>query len=180
MITTSRSLYKFKSLITINSNAANPALEDYANTSREQSSLSTARRSSQVYGMDFLMFSEGGFFGENGKLKKAAGIYNYAQAITHRLSTQKGTMPEDPTFGVDWNRYLGKSYRNKTIILANIEADVTEEALRDRRTADIPKIETRFVDPNTVSIELLLVPVFTSVKNYQDLLISFTASQSVV
>jgi hypothetical protein len=169
-------LSKFKSIITINSRNSYPSYEDFSSDFvPNQAKLSGDRRASREFGMDFLMFSNGGlFYDESGGLKKAAGIFNYAQALTHRLSTERGTMPGSPFFGVPWSNYLGKTYKNSSLILANLREEILEEVFRVKGTSRVDKSNVFFIDPNVVSVELLVVPIFTNNTEYNSISINLT------
>lgn len=167
-----KNLSNFKGLITVNSGNVNPATEDLSSdSSRFQAKLNNDRVASQELGMDFLMFAQGGLFEEEGKIKKASGIFNYGQAVTHRLMTTRGTMPGDPFFGVPWNNYLGKTYKNFDIILANLRNDIAEEVLKDSRTNEISDLQISFRDVNTIEVSLTLIPIFTSINRSTSLTI---------
>jgi hypothetical protein len=169
-------LSKFKSIITINSRNSYPAFEDFSSDlSVNQARLSSDRRASREFGMDFLMFSKGGlFYDEFGGIKKATGIFNYAQGLTHRLATDRGTMPGSPIFGVPWSSYLGKTYKSASIVIANLREEIVEEVFRDRRTSRIDDITVSFLDPNTVNIDLTVVPIFTNNRDYDSISINLT------
>lgn len=160
----SEKLAKFKSIITINSASVNPARADFSETSLLQAQLDSDRDAAEILGMDFLMFAERGLFSEREDLKKATGIFNFAQAITHRLSTFRGTMPGDPLFGVPWGRYLGRTYKNKALVLADLREDILNEVEKDRRTGSIPRLQVDFFDANTVEIDITIIPIFTSLE----------------
>jgi len=169
----SNKLAKFKALITINSAEVNPAEADvYSDTSKLQAKLNSDRSASEVLGMDFLMFAEGGLFSRLNDLNKAAGIFNYAQAITHRLVTTRGTMPGDPFFGVPWNNYLGKSYKNKSITLANLREDIFREVERDPRTGTVATLDLEFTSPTSIEVNLTLIPILTNLNDTVNILLT--------
>jgi hypothetical protein len=169
----SEKLAKFKALITINMAEVNPALADVSSdASRLQAKLTTDKLASEVFGMDFLMFAEKGLFAEVKDLKKVVGIFNFGQAVTHRLMTTRGTMPGDPFFGVPWNRYLGQTYRNKNFLTADLQTEIQDEIFKDARTAEILSINLNFLDINTVTVDLTILPVFTALDETVNLLIT--------
>jgi len=168
----SEKLAKFKGIITINSADVNPAEFDFSDSSSLQAKLSNDRRSSSVLGMDILMFAEGGLFGEDKKLRKAVGVFNLAHAITHRLMTTRGTMPGDAFFGVPWNNYIGKTYKNKDIVIANLREDIITEILKDGRVGQIKSLNIAFTDPTIITIDVSIVPIFTAYTNTIDIVIS--------
>lgn len=169
----SEKLAKYKALITLNLASVNPATADVSSDfSKLQAKLDSDRRASEVFGMDFLMFAEKGLFSEGTDLKKAAGIFNFGQAITHRLMTSRGTMPGDPFFGVPWDSYLGQTYRNKSFLNADLKNDIEEEVFKDSRTAQIPRLTLNFLDINTIEIDMTIIPIFTSLDESVNLLIT--------
>ena len=166
-------LARFTTLITINSAEVSPADADvYSDTSKLQAKLNNDRSSSRVLGMDFLMFAEQGLFTRLTDLNKATGIFNYAQAITHRLSTTRGTMPGDSFFGVPWNNYLGKTYKNKSIVLANLREDILEEIEKDPRTGSVPSINLNFLSPTSIQVDITLIPILTNLNNSVNILLT--------
>ena len=168
-------LSKFKAIISIDSNSVNPALNDFSSDlSDYQAKLTNDRSASRTLGMDYLMFAEGGLFGENQDLKKASGIFNLGQHITHRLMTTRGTMPGDSSFGVPWGKYLGATYSSRSFLVADLSFDIREEVLKDSRISEIQSIDISFLDPNTVEVNLVLVPVFTSINQTALLSINLT------
>jgi hypothetical protein len=169
----SEKLAKYKALITLNMSAVNPSTADVSSDfSKLQAKLNSDKRASEVFGMDFLMFAEKGLFSEGTDLKKAAGIFNFGQAITHRLMTTRGTMPGDPFFGVPWNNYLGQSYRNKNLLIADLRTEIEDEVLRDSRTSQVLNLNLKFLDINTIEVDMTILPVFTSLEDTVNLLIT--------
>jgi len=168
----SEKLSKFKGIITINSADVNPAEFDFSDASSLQAKLSNDRRASAVLGMDILMFAEGGLFSDDKTLKKAVGVFNLAHAITHRLMTTRGTMPGDAFFGVPWNNYMGRSYGNKEIVIANLREDIASEVLKDSRVGQIKNINITFVDPTTITVDLSIVPIFTAYSDTINIVVS--------
>jgi len=110
-------------MISVSGDSASPSsffdIQDFRNkTSKDQAA-------SAALGKDFLMapqFTSGGLHVRKNDLDQASGIYNFAQGITHRLITFRGTMPGDPNFGVPWGNYLGKNYKNKSLVIASTTA----------------------------------------------------------
>lgn len=173
MIIKNENLRNYKALITLNSNYFNPEFTDFGeDESFFQAKLDGDRRASEVLGMDFLMFAEGGLFAENKKLKKATGIFNFAQAITHRLMTTRGTMPGDPFFGVPWGKYLGATYVNKNFLINSLIDDVDEELEKDFRVGRILNIDASFINPNTISLNVSIIPIYTSFSDTVNILIT--------
>lgn len=92
-------------------------------------------------------------------LSRATGLYNYAQAVTHRLMTSRGTHPEDPFFGVPWLSYLGRRYIDSNFVRSNLIQDITEELYKDPRTADVLSVKVEFENPTTVLVKCNVLPV---------------------
>lgn len=107
------------------------------------------------------MFAEGDLFVNNtqGDLKLVGSVYNYAQAITHRLMTSRGTHPVDSTFGVPWLNYLGKSYTSSTTVLTNLRQDITDELYKDNRTQKVVQVITKLVDPTIIDVTTVVLPI---------------------
>jgi hypothetical protein len=168
----SDNLAKFKGIITINSADVNPAEFDFSDASSLQAKLSNDRRASSILGMDFLMAAEGGLFSEQTSLKKVVGIFNLAQALTHRLMTTRGTMPGDSFFGVPWFNYLGRTYKNKDIIIANLREEIVSEILKDTRVGQIKSININFLSPLAIIVDVSLIPIFTSYSDIINIVIS--------
>jgi len=136
-------------------------------TDSEAAQISALSRNSQrkeLFSTDLLMFAEGDLFVNNKPytnkdLDLVSGVYNYAQAITHRLMTASGTMPGDDTFGVPWNSYLGVTYSNPSNILRALIAEITEELFKDSRTSEVVYVRPELVNPNTIQVECAVIPV---------------------
>jgi hypothetical protein len=158
----SEKLAKFSAIITVNSADVNPASFNFSDSSSLQAKLTQDREASEFLRMDFLMFAEEGLFKEGRDLKKSVGIFNLGQALTHRLSTIRGTMPGDSLFGVPWFNYLGKTYKNKDIVLANLREDILDEVEKDARVGGVLSLNVNLIDPNAISVDISVVPVFTS------------------
>lgn len=136
-------------------------------TQQEQSQLSALSRNAEyksLYRTDLLMFAEGNLFVNNRPYEKkdldlVSGVYNYAQNITHRLMTARGTMPGNPSFGVPWFNYLGSTYQNKSSVRSLLVADITEELYKDSRTAQVISVRAEFLNPTTISVACSVAPV---------------------
>lgn len=131
-----------------------------------QKALTDTRERVRLMGIDLLMFASGDLLSENRirefekiDLARGAGIYNYAQAITHRLMTSRGTHPEDRFFGVPWFNYLGRIYVNPSTILSSLTQDITDEVFKDSRTQDVIYVTPSFLNVNTIRVEMSLLPV---------------------
>ena len=96
---------------------------------------------------------------EEHDLSRAAGMYNYAQAITHRLMTSRGTHPQDRFFGVPWLNYLGRRYISSDVVKSSLIQDITDELYKDSRTKEVVAVEAEFENPNTISVKCIVVPV---------------------
>ena len=107
------------------------------------------------------MFAEGDLFvnATQGDLKLVGSVYNYAQAITHRLMTTRGTHPVDSTFGVPWLDYLGKSYTSSTTVLTNLKQDIADELYKDNRTQKVVQVITKLVDPTIIDVTTVVLPI---------------------
>lgn len=126
--------------------------------------LSKNAESKRLFRTDLLMFAEGTLFANDRQydskdLSLVAGVYNYAQGITHRLMTARGTMPGDPSFGVPWFDYLGVPYADKSSVRRMLIADITNEIFKDSRTSQVISIIPEFVNPTTVQVSCSIMPV---------------------
>lgn len=92
-------------------------------------------------------------------LARAAGIYNYAQAVAHRLMTARGTHPEDAFFGVPWLDYLGRTYVNSQSVISNLIQDITEELYKDSRTSEVVSVTAEFENPTTIVVQCVVLPI---------------------
>lgn len=95
---------------------------------------------------------------EKSDIKLVTGIYNYAQQITHRLMTEKGTHPIDRNLGIAWSSYLG-SYLSKSSVKIRLSREIEEEMLKDYRTDEVISISVEFEDQNVVRADVSLKPV---------------------
>jgi hypothetical protein len=167
---------KFRGYISILSGSIKPdEIEQNKDFIFYQNSLNAEQLSAFSLGSDFLMakeFTEGGLYVSGKDLSKVSGALNYAQALTHRLITYRGTMPGDATFGVPWQNYLGKTYGNKSLIIADLSQDIENEVFKDRRTAELRNIEVNFVTPNVVTVDLTVVPIYTNFPDIVELTIT--------
>lgn len=118
-----------------------------------------------VFRSDLLMFAEGNLFTDEtgfsaaNDLSIVSGVYNYAQGITHRLMTARGTMPGDPFFGVPWYNYLGVTYSNPQNVIRSLVSDITDEIFKDSRTEDVLYVRPVFTEPTVVEVECGITPV---------------------
>lgn len=153
----------------VNITDENLTLQQYENLVQEDINASRILRK------DFLMvpkFTEGGLYNDVSSLQRVSGILNYAQGITHRLLTYRGTMPGDPNFGVPWLNYLGKTYKNKSLVIANLSNDIQEEVFKDPRTSLVESLNIQFLDPESVSVDITLVPIYTNANQAVEISIS--------
>jgi hypothetical protein len=131
--------------------------EQLATLSRNQSNKA-------IFGTDLFMFADGELFVnnrlyKNKDLETVSGVYNYAQGITHRLMTARGTMPGDSLFGVPWNNYLGITYSNSQNIIRALIADITDELYKDSRTGSVLGVKASFVSPGVINVITSIKPV---------------------
>jgi hypothetical protein len=156
---------KFRGYISISGNGISPGIRETDKTLADYITLLNQEEVASTFlGRDFFMareFTEGGLYINGKDLSNVSGILNYAQAITHRLMTYRGTMPGDAAYGMPWNNYLGKTYKNKSLIIANLTQDLEDEVFKDRRTASVKNITVEFLDPNTITSVVSLVPIYT-------------------
>ena len=129
----------------------------------QQAGLTQTLANRSIFGQDLLMFAEGDLFssgtlGHKSDLLLVAGLFNYAQAITHRLMTTRGTMPGNPSFGVPWKDYIGRVYSNASALVTNLKQDITDEVYKDNRTQSVVSIDLNFVNPTTIQVELHVLP----------------------
>lgn len=123
------------------------------------------RESVEAYGVDLMMLAEGELFVTDdhlnlsrGDIRDVGGLLNYAQAITHRLMTDRGTHPEDRFFGVPWRNYVGQTYTSRHVVKAQLTADITEELYRDHRTGQVVEVKTIFSSPTVVEVSCSVIP----------------------
>jgi len=140
----------------------------------QAAALSRNSESKRLFGTDLLMFAEGDLFSEQDfrskkDLELVSGVYNYAQDITHRLMTTRGTMPGDPFFGVPWNEYLGTTYANPSNLIRSLIAEVTEELYKDNRTSRVEYVNPEFEAPNVLKVECAVTPVKYSLSLFSSL-----------
>lgn len=155
-------LAKFRGMISVSGDSASPS--SYFDIQNFRDKTARDQSASAALGKDFLMapqFTSGGLHVTKNDLAQAYGIYNFAQGITHRLITFRGTMPGDPNFGVPWGNYLGKTYKNKSLVISNLTQDISDEVFKDRRTNSIQSLDVSFLDPNSVIIDLTIIPIYT-------------------
>jgi len=152
--------------ISIGSVQFQPSREDFLSTiSINEAALEKSLEDSAAYGKDLLMFGTGDLFVEeqeffvSGDTKAISGLLNYAQAITHRLMTTRGTHPEDRFFGVPWNNYIGQAYSSSRIVKSRLISDITEELYKDRRTREVAYVRASFESPTVLGVECAVIPI---------------------
>lgn len=156
-----------KATISINGAILNSSREDFliADGVEKEALYARSQENIRLYGTDLLMFAEGDLFinerqfFSSGDLREVSGLLNYAQAITHRLVTDRGTHPEDRFFGVPWRNYLGQSYASKSVITSRLVADITEELYKDRRTKEVAEVRAVFSTPTSVEVTCSVIPI---------------------
>ena len=161
--------------INVQNVAINFARENFLeDQSVSQSLLDNGRNRVRLLGTDLYMFGTGDLLFEERirefervDLGRVAGVYDYAQAITHRLMTSRGTLPEDRFFGVPWNSYIGRSYISSSAVRTNLVQDITDELYRDRRTQEVVYVRVDFKSPTVVAVECAVIPVGTSTEEIQ-------------
>lgn len=128
------------------------------NTSEQYQNLQKNVFFREVYGTDLSMMGTSellfvdGVDGED--LLLTSGISNLAQAIHHRLTTTRGAVPEDPSIGVPWNDFIGKTYSNKDFVYAELADTLMEEILKDNRVSSVDNIELNFVTQNQIDVKI--------------------------
>jgi hypothetical protein len=152
--------------ISVSGASINFGSEDYlVDAEAQQRAIDKTNEKSSIYKKDLLMFAEGGLFNHgdkflpSGDLKSVGGLLNYAQAITHRLMTTRGTMPGDAFFGVPWDLFLGRSYTRSSIVTSNLIQEISDEVGKDRRTQRVVSIKANFIDNNTLEVLVSLLAV---------------------
>lgn len=130
--------------------------------------LDSGQERIRLLGKDLFMFATGDLLLEERirefekvDLGRAAGIYDYAQSITHRLMTARGTLPEDRFFGVPWYNYIGRSYVSSTAVRSNLIQDITDELYRDNRTREVVYVKAEFESPTVIRVDCAVVPIGT-------------------
>lgn len=137
--------------------------EEFLTDERESlASVSSNKRNRTLYGTDLEMLATGSLaidVNNPRDLSRVSGIVNYAQAITHRLMTDRGTHPEDRFFGVPWSKYLGSTYMSKSLVISELVADVTEELYKDHRTQEVISVSAEFESNNTIAVTCSIAPI---------------------
>jgi len=139
--------------------------DEIVNSEQNQSLvLNQKEENKEIFGSDLYMFATGNLFVNDRPYSKkdislVSGIYNYAQAITHRLMTTRGTMPGASSFGVPWDDYIGATYKDKNTVRRLLISDITEEIYKDSRTGEVLSVETNFSDPNVINVVCTITPV---------------------
>ena len=132
-------------------------IEAQVNASRQSAAVTKAM------GTELLMFAEGDLFPQglphSRDIGVAKGLANYAQAITHRLMTTRGTHPEDYFFGVPWDNYIGNTYMSRGLIIGTLIVDITEELYKDRRTSRVVYVNAEFTEPTIIDVKCAVEPV---------------------
>lgn len=158
-----------KSSISITNVGINFSRESYLeDPSVSETFLDNSKERIRLLGKDLFMFATGDLLLEERirefdkvDLGRAAGIYDYAQSITHRLMTARGTLPEDRFFGVPWYNYIGRSYVSSAAIKSSLVQDITDELYRDNRTREVVYVKAEFESPTVVKVECAVVPIGT-------------------
>lgn len=150
--------------ITINRVKVDLSKADLSDTANQSAALVKNSQLRTFFLQDLLMFAEGDLFvdeenSQKGDLKLAAGLYNFAQAITHRLMTDRGTHPEDAFFGVPWSNYIGQVYNSQSIVYSNLIQDITDELYKDNRTQQVVYVKPNFIDSTTIEVECAVLPI---------------------
>lgn len=137
-------------------------------------SLADTKERVRLLGIDLFMFATGDLAMEERirefekvDLARAAGIYNYAQAITHRLMTTRGTHPEDRFFGIPWLNYLGRTYTTSTTVLSSLTQEITDELLKDSRTQDVIYVTPNFISPTIIRVDTAVLPIGVTDKHLE-------------
>lgn len=112
-----------------------------------------------TYMSDLMMIAEGDIILSRKDYKLAAGLLNYGQAITHRIMTTKGRHPRDRTLGISWDRYLGQTYMSAELVIAELTTEIEDEVYRDFRTAQVTYVDVSFLDVNTLSVNIGIIPI---------------------
>lgn len=127
--------------------------------------LDDSLQNAPAYRRDLMMLATGDLFSTqqphftSRDFREVGGLVNYAQAITHRLMTTRGTHPEDISFGVPWDRYIG-TYVSERFIIPNLTADITEEVMKDSRTESVASVTINFTSNSVVEVVCELIPIF--------------------
>lgn len=154
-----------KGQIRVLSSQININLDELTNSEAAQiSALSKNAELKSLFKTDLLMFAEGELFVNNRPytakdLDLVSGVYNYAQAITHRLMTTRGTMPGDRFFGVPWDNYLGVPYQSTNTVTRLLTIDITDELYKDSRTGQVVSVSPEFTSPTSVQVNCTVVPI---------------------
>ena len=137
---------------------------DYPNDLVSQSSnLDIASVNEILFATDIYMFATGKMYSTTDKkLKLVSGIYNLAQAVSHRLMTTRGSHPMDSTLGVPWDRYLGQTYFDKELTMLEISSDIVSEVLKDPRVSSVDNIVVELIDINAISVQIIIAPIGTN------------------
>lgn len=136
-----------------------------SDVSQSEAALDASLQNSSVYRRDIFMFAKGDMFVNEQEffsardLKDIGGVLNYAQAITHRLMTTRGTHPEDVFFGVPWYDYLGQRYTDGRVTLSRLTADITEELYKDNRTQEVGYVRPEFNGRTAIFVSCAVIPV---------------------
>lgn len=174
----SEKLAQFRAVVNIIGSEASTLLsitDDNLSLQQYENLVNNDINASRILKKDFLMvpkFTEGGLYNDASSLQRVSGILNYAQGITHRLLTYRGTMPGDSNFGVPWLNYLGRTYKNKSLIIANLSNDIQEEVLKDPRTSSVDSLDIDFLSPEVINVNITLIPIFTNANQAVEIFIS--------
>jgi hypothetical protein len=129
----------------------------------QQNSLDKFNEENTILKNDLLMFATKDIFYDNQifvelrDYRRSTGILTYAQAITHRLMTTRGTMPGDSSFGVPWDLFIGRAYSNKDAVVINLIQEISDEVARDNRTQGV-SVSASFTANNAISVTCSVIP----------------------
>jgi len=120
--------------------------------------ISKLNKIREYYLIDLKMMGTGELSTEGGDLSITGGLNNLAQALTHRLMTDRGTHPMDKTLGVPWSSYIGQSYVDDEIIQYELMQEIAAEVYKDIRVQEIISIDVSFIDIYAIKVEIVVAP----------------------
>lgn len=112
-----------------------------------------------IYGTDIRMLGTGELFIFRKDLSLVSGIPNLAQALTHRLMTERGHHPMDVTLGIPWSSFLGATYTDSNLVLSRLSTEIVDELTKDVRVLEIQDIEASFVALNVITVSVTIIPI---------------------
>jgi len=112
----------------------------------------------EYYLLDLKMMGTGDLFTEHGDIAVTGGLNNLAQALTHRLMTERGSHPMDATLGVPWGAFLGETYSDSALVEYELMQEITAELYKDIRVEDITYISVEFIDLNAIKVDVTVSP----------------------